>query len=89
MLSPPSASSAQPSPPPQAFSAAPPLLLRVRSTDFRKLYKEKHPKNKSVAAVGKAVGDKWKSMYEKENAPYIAKIEQRKENYNRQMEDYD
>ncbi|CAI9110489.1 OLC1v1010531C1 [Oldenlandia corymbosa var. corymbosa] len=30
--------------------------------DFRKTYKEKHPNNKSVAAVGKAGGDKWKSM---------------------------
>ncbi|XP_019190130.1 PREDICTED: HMG1/2-like protein [Ipomoea nil] len=56
---------------------------------FRKDYKEKHPKNKSVAAVGKAAGDKWKSMSEKEKAPYIAKAEQRKEDYNRQMEAYD
>ncbi|KAF9682106.1 hypothetical protein SADUNF_Sadunf05G0073800 [Salix dunnii] len=32
--------------------------------DFRKQYKEAHPNNKSVAAVGKAGGDKWKSLSE-------------------------
>ncbi|CAL5393879.1 unnamed protein product [Camellia sinensis] len=32
--------------------------------EFRKMYKEKHPNNKSVAAVGKAGGDKWKSLSE-------------------------
>ncbi|XP_019168542.1 PREDICTED: HMG1/2-like protein [Ipomoea nil] len=32
---------------------------------FRKEYKKKHPKNKSVAAVGKTAGDKWKFMSEK------------------------
>ncbi|GFS39397.1 high mobility group B3 [Actinidia rufa] len=37
--------------------------------DFRKQYKEKHPKNKSVAAVGKAGGDKWKSLSEAAEGP--------------------
>ncbi|KAL7231300.1 hypothetical protein ACSBR2_009547 [Camellia fascicularis] len=32
--------------------------------EFRKTYKEKHPNNKFVAAVGKAGGDKWKSLSE-------------------------
>ncbi|GFP94338.1 high mobility group b protein 3 [Phtheirospermum japonicum] len=56
--------------------------------DFRKQYKEKHPKNKSVAAVGKAGGDKWKSLSEEEKAPYVAKAEKRKEEYERNMEAY-
>ncbi|KAB5512716.1 hypothetical protein DKX38_005194 [Salix brachista] len=30
--------------------------------DFRKQYKEAHPNNKSVAAVGKAGGDKWNHL---------------------------
>jgi len=30
--------------------------------DFRKTYKEKNPNVKSVSVVGKAGGDKWKSM---------------------------
>ncbi|KAA8535371.1 hypothetical protein F0562_030374 [Nyssa sinensis] len=32
--------------------------------EFRKQYKEKHPDNKSVSVVGKAGGDKWKSLSE-------------------------
>nr|GMD52314.1 HMG1/2-like protein [Ipomoea batatas] len=56
----------------------PPSAFFVFMEQFRKEYKEKHPKNKSVATVGKA-----------EKAPYIAKAEQRKEDYNRQMEAYD
>ncbi|KAK6922502.1 High mobility group box domain [Dillenia turbinata] len=56
--------------------------------EFRKQYKEKHPNNKSVAAVGKAGGDKWKSMSEAEKAPYVAKAEKRKTDYNKQMEAY-
>ncbi|KAL1566668.1 HMG1/2-like protein [Salvia divinorum] len=49
--------------------------------DFRKTYKEKHPNNKSVSAVGKAGGEKWKSMSEAEKAPYVAKAEKRKSDY--------
>ncbi|KAL0368770.1 UNVERIFIED_CONTAM: HMG1/2-like protein [Sesamum calycinum] len=40
----------------------PPSAFFVFMEDFRKQYKEKHPNNKSVAAVGKAGGDKWKSF---------------------------
>ncbi|KAL4569730.1 hypothetical protein LXL04_025372 [Taraxacum kok-saghyz] len=32
--------------------------------EFRKQYKEEKPENKSVAAVGKAGGAKWKSLTE-------------------------
>ncbi|KAL7179986.1 hypothetical protein ACSBR1_043237 [Camellia fascicularis] len=39
-------------------------LLVLSLEEFRKTYKEKHPNNKSVAAVGKAGGDKWKSLSE-------------------------
>ncbi|XP_022867736.1 HMG1/2-like protein [Olea europaea var. sylvestris] len=56
--------------------------------DFRKQYKEKHPNNKSVAAVGKAGGDKWKSLSEAEKAPYVAKAEKRKAEYEKTLEDY-
>ncbi|KAL2538098.1 HMG1/2-like protein [Forsythia ovata] len=55
---------------------------------FRKQYKEKHPNNKSVAVVGKAGGDKWKSLSDEEKAPFVAKAEKRKEEYERKMEDY-
>nr|AIX10954.1 high mobility group B protein [Gardenia jasminoides] len=56
--------------------------------EFRKQYKEKHPNNKSVAAVGKAGGDKWKSMSEAEKAPYIAKADKRKVEYEKNLQAY-
>ncbi|GMP26948.1 hypothetical protein CsSME_00003165 [Camellia sinensis var. sinensis] len=56
--------------------------------DFRKTYKEKHPNNKSVAAVGKAGGDKWKSMSEAEKAPFVSRAEKRKTEYNKNIEAY-
>ncbi|KAH6768299.1 high mobility group B3, partial [Perilla frutescens var. frutescens] len=66
----------------------PPSAFFVFMEDFRKIYKEKHPNNKSVAAVGKAGGDKWKSLSEEEKAPYVAKAQKRKEEYERTMEAY-
>ena len=56
--------------------------------EFRKQYKEKHPNNKSVAAVGKAGGDKWKSLSDAEKAPYIAKADKRKVEYEKTMKAY-
>ncbi|CAM8947451.1 unnamed protein product [Rhodiola kirilowii] len=56
--------------------------------DFRKQYKEEHPNNKSVAAVGKAGGEKWKSMSGAEKAPFVAKAEKRKTEYTKNMEAY-
>ncbi|PIN17199.1 HMG box-containing protein [Handroanthus impetiginosus] len=66
----------------------PPSAFFVFMEDFRKQYKEKHPNNKSVAAVGKAGGHKWKSMTEEEKAPFVVKAEKRKEEYGRTMEAY-
>ncbi|XP_058180595.1 HMG1/2-like protein [Rhododendron vialii] len=56
--------------------------------DFRKQFKEKHPNNKSVATVGKAGGDKWKMMSTADKAPYVAKAEKRKTEYNKIIEAY-
>ncbi|CAN6680597.1 unnamed protein product [Malus baccata var. baccata] len=56
--------------------------------DFRVKFKKDHPNNKSVAAVGKAGGDKWKSLSEAEKAPYIAKAEKRKAEYTKTMNAY-
>ncbi|KAG6438213.1 hypothetical protein SASPL_103150 [Salvia splendens] len=56
--------------------------------DFRKQYKEKHPTNKSVAAVGKAGGDEWKSMSKEDKAPFVAVAEERKMEYERKMKAY-
>ncbi|GLT94528.1 hypothetical protein SLE2022_122650 [Rubroshorea leprosula] len=56
--------------------------------EFREQYKKEHPKNKSVAAVGKAGGDKWKSLSEAEKGPYVAKAEKRKVEYEKNMKAY-
>ncbi|KAK4489897.1 hypothetical protein RD792_000544 [Penstemon davidsonii] len=66
----------------------PPSAFFVFMEDFRKIYKEKHPNNKSVAAVGKAGGEKWKSLSADEKAPYAAKAEKRKEEYEHKMDAY-
>ncbi|KAI8570030.1 hypothetical protein RHMOL_Rhmol01G0001700 [Rhododendron molle] len=49
---------------------------------------EKHPGNKSVAVVAKAGGSKWKSMTEADKAPYVAKADKRKTDYEKNMEAY-
>ncbi|KAD2804624.1 hypothetical protein R6Q59_029921 [Mikania micrantha] len=56
--------------------------------EFRKKFKEENPGNKSVAAVGKAGGAKWKSMSVSEKAPYVAKAEKRKAEYEKNMTAY-
>ncbi|XP_010539785.1 PREDICTED: high mobility group B protein 2-like [Tarenaya hassleriana] len=56
--------------------------------EFREQFKKDHPKNKSVAAVGKAAGEKWKSMSEEDKAPYVAKAEKRKQEYEKNMKAY-
>ncbi|KAK2966842.1 hypothetical protein RJ640_027801 [Escallonia rubra] len=56
--------------------------------EFRKTYKEKHPNNKSVSVVGKAGGDKWKQMSAAEKAPFVAKAEKRKVEYEKTLQAY-
>lgn len=57
--------------------------------EFRKTYKNEHPDMVGVAAVGKAGGEKWKSMSKAEKAPYEAKAAKRKSDYQKLMTDYD
>eukprot|EP00252_Welwitschia_mirabilis_P016819 TRINITY_DN3736_c0_g1_i1.p1 TRINITY_DN3736_c0_g1~~TRINITY_DN3736_c0_g1_i1.p1 ORF type:complete len:151 (+),score=53.50 TRINITY_DN3736_c0_g1_i1:205-657(+) len=66
----------------------PPSAFFVFMEEFRKTFKEKNPNNKSVAAVGKAGGDKWKSMSEAEKAPYVQKAAKRKTDYEKNMAAY-
>ncbi|CAH8342266.1 unnamed protein product [Eruca vesicaria subsp. sativa] len=42
----------------------------------------------SAFFVGKAAGDKWKSLSDAEKAPYAAKAEQRKVDYEKNMKAY-
>ncbi|MCO5593011.1 hypothetical protein L7F22_047015 [Adiantum nelumboides] len=66
----------------------PPSAFFCFMEEFRKTYKEKHPENKSVAAVGKAGGNKWSSLSEKEKEPYVAIAADRKAEYERKMDAY-
>ncbi|XP_026391550.1 HMG1/2-like protein [Papaver somniferum] len=56
--------------------------------EFRQTFKKEHPNNKSITAVGKAGGDKWKSLSDAEKAPYVAKAEKRKTEYDIVMKAY-
>lgn len=66
----------------------PPSAFFVFMEDFRKQFKEKNPNNKQVSVVGKAAGDKWKSMSAADKAPYEAKAAKRKTDYNKAMAIY-
>jgi high mobility group protein B1 len=65
-----------------------PSAFFVFMDEFRKEFKEKNPKNKSVAAVGKAAGDRWKSLSDSDKAPYIAKANKLKAEYNKAIAAY-
>ncbi|KAK9109495.1 hypothetical protein Sjap_017555 [Stephania japonica] len=66
----------------------PPSAFFVFMEEFRQTYKEEHPNNKSVAVVGKAGGNEWKSMSDKDKAPYVEKADKRKIEYNKKMDVY-
>ncbi|CAJ1942209.1 unnamed protein product [Sphenostylis stenocarpa] len=66
----------------------PPSAFFVFMSEFRELFKKDHPTNKSVAVVGKAGGDKWKSMSDAEKAPFIARAEKKKEEYEKSISAY-
>ncbi|KAF7829475.1 HMG1/2-like protein [Senna tora] len=66
----------------------PPSAFFVFMEEFRKQFNKEHPENKAVSAVGKAAGAKWKSMSDAEKAPYAAKAEKRKAEYEKNMKAY-
>lgn len=66
----------------------PPTAFFVFMEEFRNSFKENFPENKSVAAVGKAGGEKWKSLSDAEKAPYVAKAAKKKADYEKAMEEF-
>jgi len=66
----------------------PPSAFFVFMEEFRKTFKEKNPNNRSVSVVGKAGGEKWKTLSEAEKAPYVAKANKLKSEYNNKMNAY-
>ncbi|XP_018826262.1 high mobility group B protein 1-like isoform X3 [Juglans regia] len=66
----------------------PPSAFFVFLEEFRKDFKKEHPDVKAVSAVGKAGGQRWKSMSDAEKAPYEAKAAKRKSDYEKLMKAY-
>ncbi|XP_041996971.1 high mobility group B protein 1-like isoform X1 [Salvia splendens] len=66
----------------------PPSAFFVFLEDFRKTFKKENPNVKAVSAVGKAGGERWKSLSEAEKAPYEAKAAKRKAEYEKLMTAY-
>ncbi|KAF3433450.1 hypothetical protein FNV43_RR24552 [Rhamnella rubrinervis] len=66
----------------------PPSAFFVFLEEFRTIYKQEHPNVKAVSAVGKAGGEKWKSLTNAEKAPYEAKAAKRKSEYEKLMTAY-
>ncbi|KAK7382428.1 hypothetical protein VNO80_01279 [Phaseolus coccineus] len=67
----------------------PPSAFFVFLEEFRKTFKAENPNVKAVSAVGKAGGEKWKSLSSAEKAPYEAKAAKRKVEYEKLMKAYD
>ncbi|CAL0314271.1 unnamed protein product [Lupinus luteus] len=66
----------------------PPSAFFVFMAEFREEFKKENPNNKSVAAVGKACGSKWKELTDAEKAPYVAKAAKKKEEYEKTLRAY-
>lgn len=66
----------------------PPSAFFVFLEEFRKTFKKENPNIKAVSAVGKAGGEKWKSMSQAEKAPYEAKAAKKKTEYEKLMNAY-
>ncbi|XP_004500864.1 HMG1/2-like protein [Cicer arietinum] len=66
----------------------PPSAFFVFMEEFRKQFNKENPDNRAVSAVGKAAGAKWKSLTDAEKAPYAAKAEKRKAEYEKNMKAY-
>ncbi|MCO5594253.1 hypothetical protein L7F22_048280 [Adiantum nelumboides] len=66
----------------------PPTPFFVFLEEFRKTFSANNPNVKAVSAVGKAGGDKWKSMSEADKAPYVTKANARKVEYEKNIKAY-
>ncbi|CAL5018825.1 unnamed protein product [Urochloa decumbens] len=67
----------------------PPSAFFVFMSEFRQEYNAQHPDNKSVAAVSKAAGEKWRAMSEEEKQPYVDQAGQKKQDYEKTKANFD
>lgn len=66
----------------------PPSAFFVFLEEFRKEYKKANPTANSVSAVGKAGGEKWRTMSDGDKAPFVAKAEKKKAEYEKSLSSY-
>nr|AFK37944.1 unknown [Lotus japonicus] len=66
----------------------PPTAFFVFLDDFRKEFKEANPGSKDVKRVGKEGGEKWRAMTDEEKKPYLEKVAELKEEYEKAMANY-
>ncbi|KAG0616730.1 hypothetical protein M758_5G137800 [Ceratodon purpureus] len=66
----------------------PPTAFFIFLNEFRKTFKEENPDVKGVTAVGKAGGERWKSMSEAEKQPFMSKAVQKKSEYDKTLSAY-
>ncbi|KAJ7944053.1 High mobility group protein 2 [Quillaja saponaria] len=66
----------------------PPSAFFVFMAEFREQFKKDHPNNKAVSVVGKAAGSKWKSLSAADKAPYQAKADKMKKEYDGDVQAY-
>ncbi|KAK6919370.1 High mobility group box domain [Dillenia turbinata] len=66
----------------------PPCAFLIFMEEFRQTYKESSPDCKSITAITKAGGAKWKSMSESENAPYFSDAQEKKAKYEKAKKEF-
>lgn len=66
----------------------PPTAFFIFLNEFREVFKRENPNVKGVTAVGKAGGEKWKSMSEAEKQPFMTKAVQKKSEYDKTISAY-
>ncbi|KAK1366804.1 hypothetical protein POM88_042365 [Heracleum sosnowskyi] len=67
----------------------PPGAFFLFMESFREQFKQQNPNVKGVAAMGKAGGERWRSMTCEDKAPYLCKAEQMKMDYQKKIKVYE
>ncbi|XP_078442447.1 HMG-box (high mobility group) DNA-binding family protein [Wolffia australiana] len=66
----------------------PPTAFFYFLEDFRKIFKEQNPDVNSMRDIGKACGDKWRSMSFEEKVPYYDRATEKRAEFEKAMSDY-
>ncbi|XP_058095292.1 high mobility group B protein 14 [Magnolia sinica] len=66
----------------------PPTAFFYFLEDFRKVYQEEHPEVKSMRDIGKACGEKWKTMIFEEKVQYYDIATEKRAEFDKAMTEY-